>query len=230
MFEQFTEQKFSIFKFFYSQLSDSTIRLKSTVPVEMLREILGAVCLALMYGNHLLSFYADYTHFRTGFCQGNECIKRYYYDESSVDQITAKDCVRCNDTLFDNMILPGNFRASRITMLKLCSLFFTVESVCYFAMAIAVHYRCVLVCQLCLAYLLVGLIAFFVVGIVSGNPLLVAHYRLFNFSNFYLLVRLCLVDGLLNLINESGWRCRAFNRLKTKITKLVRSSNRKVKS
>lgn len=179
-----------------------------------------------MYGNHLLSFYADYTHFRTGFCQGNECIKRYYYDESSIDQITAKDCVRCNDTYFDYMIMPRNFSQSRRTLLKLCSLFFTVESVCYLAMAIAFRFRCLLVCQVCLAYLVLGLLAFFVTGIASGNPLLAANYWLFNFSNFYLLVRLYLIDGSLDLLNEQGWRSRARKRMKMEITNLVSSFSR----
>ena len=183
--------------------------------------MIGKVCLALMYGNHLLSFYADYTHYRTSFCRNSECIKYYYLDENSIDQITAKDCVRCNDTYFDRMILPHNFEQSRKTLLKLCSIFFTIESICYLAMAIAFRFQYSRFIKVCLAYLILGVFAFFVTGIASGNLFLASNYFFFNFSNFYLLVRIYLIDGSLSTINDAGWRLRFFKQMKMKMTRII---------
>lgn len=175
------------------------------------------LCLVLMYGNHLLSFYADYTHYRTSFCRGNECIKRYYYDESSIDQITAKNCVQCNQTVFDHLILPVNFEESRKTLLKFCSVFFTIESICYLAMAIAFRFHHRRLVKLCLAYLILGLFAFLLTGIAFENPLLKSHYLIFNYGNLFLLFRLCLIDRSLTALNEVGWRLRFCRQIKIEL-------------
>lgn len=174
------------------------------------------LCLVLMYGNHLLSFYVDYTHFRTSFCRGNECIKRYYYDESSIDQITAKDCVRCNQTLFDHLILPANFRESRKTLLKFYSVFFTIESVCYLAMAIAFGFRQRRLTKICLAYLILSLFGFFTAGIVFDNPLLTSHLLILNYSNFFLFSRLYLIVSSFDSLNKVGYKSKAYRKIKIK--------------
>lgn len=153
------------------------------------KDLIEKSCFALMYVNHLFSFYADYTHYRTSFCKGNECIEQYYPDKSDDESIDEK-CIQCNDTYFDTMIMPFNLVESRNLILKSTSIFFTLESVCYLMYTIGIKFNYRYFIKIGFFYTIICLIAFLIIGFKFSNLVLSPTNQLINFRNFYLLTRL----------------------------------------
>lgn len=168
--------------------------------------IVEKLCFALMYVNHLMSYYCDYTHFRTSFCKRDECIKQYYYDEDSIDQISYF-CIRCNDTFFDRNILPYHFDDSRTTALKFTSIFFTLESVSYLIFIIGSKFDKIYFIKGFVIYILLSFQMFLIVGIKFNNLFLTPQvHGPFNFRNFYLVIRFSMIYiSICRILNDERW-------------------------